>query len=66
MDETRNPIEAGLGWCCREETGFIGSEAVAAAREGGTAQQLAPFVLTGPGIPRAGNAVLAAVDRWAP
>ncbi len=33
MDETRNPIEAGLGWCCREETGFIGSEAVAEARE---------------------------------
>jgi aminomethyltransferase len=30
MDETRNPIEAGLGWCCREETGFIGSGAVAA------------------------------------
>jgi aminomethyltransferase len=59
MDEHRNPIEAGLGWCCREETGFIGSEAVAEAREGGTEQQLAPFVLTGPGIPRPGNAVLA-------
>ncbi len=29
----RNPIEAGLGWCCKEETGFIGSEAIAAARE---------------------------------
>jgi aminomethyltransferase len=59
MDEHRNPIEAGLGWCCREETGFVGSEAVAEAREGGTEQQLAPFVLTGPGIPRPGNAVLA-------
>ena len=22
----RNPIEAGLGWCCREDTGFIGAE----------------------------------------
>ena len=31
----RNPIEAGLGWCCKEETGFVGSEAVAAARAGG-------------------------------
>jgi aminomethyltransferase len=59
MDEHRNPIEAGLGWCCRTDTGFIGSEAVAAAREGGTEQQLAPFVLTGPGIPRPGNAVVA-------
>jgi aminomethyltransferase len=57
IDETRNPIEAGLGWCCREETGFIGSEAVATARERGTAQTLAPFVLTGPGIPRQGNPV---------
>jgi aminomethyltransferase len=28
----RNPIEAGLGWCCREDTGFIGCEAVREAR----------------------------------
>ncbi len=33
--EDRGPIEAGLGWACREETGFIGSEAVAAVRAGG-------------------------------
>ncbi len=58
MDASRNPIEAGLGWCCVEETGFIGSEAVAAARAGGTAERLAPFVLTGPGIARQGNPVL--------
>jgi aminomethyltransferase len=59
MDEHRNPIEAGLGWCCKEETGFIGAEAVAAARERGPEQKLAPFVLTGPGIPRQGNAIVA-------
>jgi aminomethyltransferase len=59
MDESRNPIEAGLGWCCKEETGFIGSEAVAAARDAGTEQKLAPFVLTGPGIARQGNEILA-------
>jgi aminomethyltransferase len=58
MDEHRNPIEAGLGWCCKEATGFIGSEAVGAARETGTEQKLAPFVLTGAGIPRQGNAVV--------
>jgi aminomethyltransferase len=58
MDESRNPIEAGLGWCCKEGTGFIGSEAVAAARADGTAQELAPFVLTGRGIPRQGNGVI--------
>ena len=26
----RGPIEAGLGWCCKEDTGFIGAEAVRA------------------------------------
>ncbi len=60
MDEHRNPIEAGLGWCCKEETGFIGAEAVAEARENGTREKLAPFALTDRGIPRQGNAVLAA------
>ena len=58
MDESRNPIEAGLGWCCKEDTGFIGSAAVADARERGTEQKLAPFVLTGPGIPRQGNPIV--------
>jgi aminomethyltransferase len=32
LSPDRNPIEAGLGWCCREDTAFIGSEAVRAAR----------------------------------
>jgi aminomethyltransferase len=59
MDTTRNPIEAGLGWCCKEATGFIGSEMIASEREEGTDQKLAPFVLTGPGIPRQGNDVIA-------
>jgi aminomethyltransferase len=59
MDNTRNPIEAGLGWCCKEATGFTGSEAIAKAREEGTDEKLAPFVLTGPGIPRQGNDVIA-------
>jgi aminomethyltransferase len=59
MDESRNPIEAGLGWCCKEATGFIGAEAVAAARAEGADQKLAPFVLTGPGIPRQGNSIVA-------
>jgi aminomethyltransferase len=58
LSEDRNPIEAGLGWCCKEDTGFIGSEPIAAARERGTEQRLAPFILTGPGIPRQGNAVV--------
>jgi aminomethyltransferase len=55
----RNPIEAGLGWCCAESTGFVGSEAVARARAEGTAEKLAPFLIEGAGIPRGGNPVLA-------
>ncbi|MEA2298115.1 MAG: aminomethyltransferase [Solirubrobacteraceae bacterium] len=58
LTEERNPIEAGLGWCCREDTGFIGSEAVRARREEGTAEKLAPFKLTGAGVPRPGCPVL--------
>jgi aminomethyltransferase len=56
----RNPIEAGLGWCCREETGFVGAEAVARARREGTAEKLAPFEIEGAGIPRQGNPVIIA------
>jgi len=55
--EERGPIEAGLGWCCKEDTGFIGSDAVRAARQAGPQEKLAPFVLTGPGIARQGNEV---------
>jgi aminomethyltransferase len=59
----RNPIEAGLGWCCAEATGFVGGEAVAVARRDGTAERLAPFEIEGAGIPRQGNPVLAAGER---
>jgi aminomethyltransferase len=58
LSEDRGPIEAGLGWCCREQTGFIGSEAVAAARAAGPSEKLVPFVIDGPGIARQGNPVI--------
>ncbi len=54
----RGPIEAGLGWCCKEHTGFIGSEAVGVVRAGGPAEKLVAFAIDGPGIARAGNAVI--------
>jgi glycine cleavage system T protein (aminomethyltransferase) len=57
LSEDRGPIEAGLGWCCKEDTGFIGSDFVRAAREQGTPEKLVPFALTGPGIARQGNPV---------
>jgi len=57
MDEHRNAIEAGLGWCCKEETGFIGADVVARARTTGTPEKLAAFVMEGRGIARQGNAI---------
>jgi aminomethyltransferase len=56
LSEDRNPLEAGLGWCCKLETGFIGADALAALAP---AQKLVPFAFTGPGIPRQDNPVAA-------
>jgi aminomethyltransferase len=55
--ESRGPIEAGLGWACKEDTGFIGSDAVRAAREAGPAEKLVAFTMPS-GIARQGNAVV--------
>ncbi|HZN87450.1 MAG TPA: glycine cleavage system aminomethyltransferase GcvT [Thermoleophilaceae bacterium] len=54
LSEDRNPIEAGLGWCCKLDTGFIGSDAL---REVEPAEALVPFAFTGPGIPRQDNPI---------
>jgi aminomethyltransferase len=59
----RNPIEAGLGWCCKEETGFIGAEPIAEVRAAGPAEKLAPFTIEGEGFPRQGNTVVAGGER---
>jgi len=54
LSEDRNPIEAGLAWCCKLDTGFIGSEPLRGLEPDDT---LVPLAFTGPGIPRQGNAV---------
>jgi aminomethyltransferase len=54
--ESRGPIEAGLGWAVKEDTGFIGSEAVRAVREAGPREKLVAFIAE-EGIPRQGNAI---------
>ena len=59
LTEERTPIEAGLGWCVEEDTGFVGSEACRAVRERGPSEVLEPFVITGAGIPRQGNRIVA-------
>jgi aminomethyltransferase len=50
----RNPIEAGLAWACKLDTGFVGADAL---RGFEPTEKLAPFAFTGPGIPRQGNPV---------
>jgi aminomethyltransferase len=57
LTEERGPIEAGLGWCCKEDTGFIGADAVRAVREAGPRERLVAFTLTEPGIARQGNPI---------
>ena len=58
LSEDRGPIEAGLGWCCKEDTGFVGAEAVRAVREAGPSEKLVPFAIVGEGIARQGNPVV--------
>lgn len=53
-----NPIEAGLGWACREQTGFVGAAPVAEVRAAGPERLLVPFKIDGAGIARQGNPVL--------
>jgi aminomethyltransferase len=55
LSEDRDPVGAGLGWVCKLDTGFIGSDAIRAAGEPG--EKLVPFAFTGPGIPRQGNPI---------
>jgi aminomethyltransferase len=55
--ESRGPIEAGLGWACKEDTGFIGSDAVRAVREAGPSEKLVAFTMDS-GIARQGNPVV--------
>jgi aminomethyltransferase len=54
LSEDRNPIEAGLSWCCKLDTNFIGAGALGGLEP---EQTLVPFAFTGPGIPRQDNPV---------
>ena len=58
LSTDRGPIEAGLGWSCRAGGGYIGAEAVAAARATPPAEKLVPFVVFDRAPARAGDQVL--------
>lgn len=58
LDEDHDPISAGLGWACAEQTGFIGADAISKVRVSGPELKLVPFAIDGPGIARQGNAII--------
>ncbi|MBD3169228.1 MAG: glycine cleavage system aminomethyltransferase GcvT [candidate division Zixibacteria bacterium] len=59
IDQTTNPIEAGLGWICKPEKGdFIGRDAVVRMKEEKPPRKLVCFELQERGIPRHGYKIL--------
>lgn len=55
IDQTTNPIEAGLAWITKIDKGdFIGREAIRQAKEEGVSRKLVAFELDGKGFPRHG------------
>lgn len=55
IDETTNPIEAGLGWTVRlDKRDFVGREAIARVKETGPRRKLLGLLLDGDRIPRQG------------
>lgn len=56
IDETTNPIEAGLGWTCKLDKDFIGRDAIAQVKEQGPARRIVGLVIQG-GVARHGHEV---------
>lgn len=55
IDQTTNPLEAGLGWITKLDKGdFIGSHVLRTVKEQGVTRRLVAFVLNGTGFPRKG------------
>src|SRR5262245_20549075 len=59
IDETTNPLEAGLGWIVKSRKGdFIGREAIEALRMRGVARKLVGFEMVERAVPRHGYRIL--------
>jgi len=55
IDQTTNPIEAGLGWITKPDKGeFIGKEAILKVKEEGIRRKLVAFIVEGNAFPRHG------------
>jgi aminomethyltransferase len=59
IDETTNPLEAGLGWVVKlDKPHFVGKQALVAIKERGLSRTLVGFEMTGRGIARHGYPLL--------
>jgi len=60
IDETTNPIEAGLGWVVKldKPAGFLGRDAIAKVKAEGPTRSLVGFEMVGRGIARHGYPLL--------
>ena len=56
IDETTDPIEAGLGWTCKLDKDFTGRSAIAAKKAAGPTRKIAGLVIQG-GVARHGHEV---------
>jgi aminomethyltransferase len=55
IDETTNPLEAGLGWVTKlDKADFVGKTALQKVKSGGLGRKLVGFEVTGRGIARHG------------
>jgi aminomethyltransferase len=54
IDDTTNPIEAGLGWITKPETGFIAADIIQKVKEAKPDRRLVGFEMLERGIPRKG------------
>ena len=60
IDQTTNPIEAGLGWITKVDKGdFIGRAPILRARQNGVTRKLVGFILEDRAFPRQGYALRA-------
>jgi aminomethyltransferase len=59
IDETTDPLEAGLGWVVKlDKPGFIGKEALVAKKSAGPSRKLVGFEMVGRGVARHGYPVV--------
>jgi aminomethyltransferase len=64
IDQTTNPIEAGLGWTVKLDAGdFVGKDVIEKVKADGPKRKLIAFELSGRGIPRKDYPIVKDGDR---